>query len=140
MGKQVKVFDLLSKKQSLHVFRNQRKKNQLLEELRLATAYQKQLHEILNTMYETEGNKTVSQIRSENWYKLKIQDELVSVRNKIDFLTIEIKDQGIQIALASEKKRKFEEKRNQLKKIDTRNRENKRETMSIAHPTNRSKF
>ena len=140
MGKQVKVFDLLSKKQSLHVFRNQRKKNQLLEELRLATAYQKQLHEILNTMSEAEGNKTVSEIRSENWYKLKIQDELVSVGNKIDFLTIEIKDQGIQIALASEKKRKFEEKRNQLRKIDTHNRENKRETMSIAHPNNRSKF
>ncbi len=140
MGKQVKVFELLSKKQSLNVFKNQKKKNQLVDELKAATAYQKKLTEILTNMSKELENKTVSQIKAENWYNLKIQDELIATVNKIEFLTIEIKNQGVQIALASEKKRKFDEKKIQIQKINAQELENKIENMAAAPSNNGSKY
>jgi len=140
MGKQVKVFELLSKKQSLNVFKNQKKKNQLVDELKAATAYQKKLTEILTNMSKELENKTVSQIKAENWYNLKIQDELIATVNKIEFLTIEIKNQGVQIALASEKKRKFDEKKIQIQKINAQELENKIENMAAAPSKNGPKY
>ena len=140
MGKQLKVFDLLTKKQSLTVFKSQKKKNQLLEELNQVISYQKQLFEILKSISTTKGQKTVSEIKSENWYNLKIQDELIAIGNKIDFLSLEIKNQNIQVALAADKQKKYEEKKIYFSKLDLIEKENKRET-SIQRPNSqRSKF
>ena len=140
MGKQIKVYDLLSKKQSLDVFKNQKKKNQLLEELNAARAYKEQLIEISTSILNDNTEKTVSQIKSESWYSLKIQDELLAIESKIEFLIVEIKDHGIQIAIASEKKRKFDEKKLQLKKIATRDKENRQEMLATRSSANQSKY
>ena len=59
MGKQQKIFDLLSKKQSLNVFRSQKKKNKLSEELTQIVSYQKQLMEILKSISSDEKYKRV---------------------------------------------------------------------------------
>lgn len=140
MGKQVKIFDLLSKKQSLTVFKNQKKKTQLSEQLQNAISYKKQLLDILNAIQTTDTKKTVSQIKSENWYNLKIQDELIATKNKIDFLLLEIKNQTMQIALATEKQKKFQDKKKHFNEIEQRNQENKRESMMPSIINNRSKI
>ena len=140
MGKQVKVFDLLTKKQSLTVFKSQRKKNQLAEELNQAISYQKQLVEILKSISSSKTQKTVSEIKSESWYNVKIQDELVAINNKIDFLSLEIKNQNIQVALATDKQKKYAEKKNHFSKLEIIEKENKLETTIQSTISNRSKY
>ena len=140
MGKQVKIFDLLSKKQSLTVFKSQKKKNQLTDELKQIIAYQKQLREILESISTTKTQKTVSEIKSENWYNLKIQDELIAINNKIDFLSLEIKNQNVQVALAADKQKKYEEKKNYFNKLELIEKENRSETTLPPRPNNRTKF
>ena len=140
MGKQVKIFDLLSKKQSLTVFKSQKKKNQLSDELKQIIAYQKQLREILESISTTKTQKTVSEIKSENWYNLKIQDELIAISNKIDFLSLEIKNQNVQVALAADKQKKYEEKKNHFNRLELIEKENRIETTIPARPNNRTKF
>lgn len=140
MGKQVKIFDLLSKKQSLTVFKSQKKKNQLSDELKKIIAYQKQLREILESISTTKTQKTVSEIKSENWYNLKIQDELIAISNKIDFLSLEIKNQNVQVALAADKQKKYEEKKNHFNRLELIEKENRIETTIPARPNNRTKF
>ena len=140
MGKQVKIFELLSKKQSLTVFKSQKKKNQLTDELKQIIAYQKQLREILESIATTKTQKTVSEIKSENWYNLKIQDELIAISNKIDFLSLEIKNQNVQVALAADKQKKYEEKKNHFNKLELIEKENKSETTISNRPNNRTKF
>ena len=130
MGKQVRVFDLLTKKQSINVFKSQKKKNEIAEKLRVATLYEKQLQEILNSMVGDDNNKTVAEIRSENWYKLKIQDELVANRNKIDFLSKEIISQRMQVAKESEKRKKFNEKKDHFKKMESQEKERRQESFT----------
>ena len=66
MGKQLKVFDLLTKKQSLTVFKSQKKKSKLSEELNEIISYQKKLNEILKSISITKRQKTVAEIKSEN--------------------------------------------------------------------------
>ncbi|MDG2473943.1 MAG: hypothetical protein P8M50_01530 [Paracoccaceae bacterium] len=140
MGKQLKMYDLLTKKQSLTVFKSQKKKNKLSEELNQIISYHKQLLEILKSLTLTKSQKTVSEIKSENWYKLKIQDELIAANNKIDFLSIEIKNQNIQVALAADKQKKYEEKKRYFGKLDLIEKENKRDSAIQALNTNKSKF
>ena len=140
MGKQLKIFDLLAKKQSLTVFKSQKKKNQLSQELSEMNSYQKQLIEILETISTSKLQKTVAEIKSENWYKLKIQDELITVTNKIDFLSFEIKDQNIQLALAADKQRKYQEKKNHFSRLDLIDKENKRDSSSQSTNRSKSKF
>ncbi len=135
MGKQLKIFDLLTKKQSLTVFKSQKRKNKLTEERNQVISYQKQLLEILSSLETKQSYKTVSEIKSENWYNLKIQDELIAINNKIDFLNIEIKNQNIQVALASEKQKKFKEKRKFFNSLERQEKETKQET-SMPSPRN----
>ena len=106
MGKEVRIFDLLTKKQSLTVFKSQKRKNKLAEELNKVITYQKQLLEIMQSIDKEASQKTVSELKSENWYNLKIQDELIAIKNKIEFLSLELKNQNKQVALASEKQKK----------------------------------
>ena len=140
MGKQLKMYDLLTKKQSLTVFKSQKKKNKLSEELNQIISYHKQLLEILKSLTLTKTQKTVSEIKSENWYKLKIQDELIAANNKIDFLSLEIKNQIIQVALAADKQKKYEEKKRHFSKLDLIEKENKRDNAIQPSNTNKSKF
>ena len=140
MGKQLKMYDLLTKKQSLTVFKSQKKKNKLSEELSQIISYHKQLLEILKSLTLTKTQKTVSEIKSENWYKLKIQDELIAANNKIDFLSLEIKNQNIQVALAADKQKKYEEKKRHFSKLDLIEKENKRDNAIQPSNTNKSKF
>jgi len=140
MGKQVKIFDLLTKKQSLTVFKSQKKKNQLADELHQLISYKTQLIEILKSISTTNTKKTVSEVKSENWYNLKIQDELVAINNKIDFLSIEVKNQNIQVALAADKQKKYEEKKSYYARIESIEKENKRESNVPAMISIRSKF
>ncbi|MEE2774750.1 MAG: hypothetical protein VYE27_07550 [Pseudomonadota bacterium] len=130
MGKQVRVFDLLTKKQSISVFKSQKKKNEIAEKLRLATLYEKQLQDILNSMLENKNHKTVAEIKSETWYKLKIQDELRANRNKIDFLNKEIVNQRMLVAKESEKRKKFSERKDYFKKLESQEKERKQENMT----------
>ena len=140
MGKQVRIFDLLSKKQSLTVFKSQKKKNQLTEELTASNSYKKQLLEILESMSENSGDKTVSEIKSHTWYNVKLQDELIAVNNKIEFLSIEVKNQKIQVALAAEKQKKYIEKKDHFYKLERLEIENKRESLAQSASFNRSKI
>ena len=140
MGKQVKIFDLLSKKQSLTVFKSQKKKNQLTDELKRIIAYQKQLGEILESITTTKTQKTVSEIKSESWYNLKIQDELISINNKIDFLSLEIKDQNIQVALAADQQKKYEEKKKYFGRLELLEKESRSESTIPPQPNSRTKF
>ena len=140
MGKQLKVYDLLAKKQSLKVFESQKKKNKLSEALSQTVSYQKQLSEILESISSNEVQKTASAIKSENWYRLKIQDELVAANNKIDFLSLEIKNQNIQVALAADRHKKFEEKKNYFNKLDLIEKENRSESAFQSSNGRRSKF
>ena len=140
MGKQVKIFDLLTKKQSLTVFKSQKKKNQLADELHQLISYKTQLIEILKSISTTNTKKTVSEVKSENWYNLKIQDELVAINNKIDFLSIEVKNQNIQVALAADKQKKYEEKKSYYARIESIEKENKRESNVPSMISIRSKF
>ena len=139
MGKQVKIFDLLTKKQSLTVFKSQKRKNQLIEELNQISSYKKQLLEILSSIETKQSHKTVSEIKSENWYNLKIQDELKAIENKIDFLKIEIKNQNIQVATASEKQKKFQEKRNFFSSLEKQEKETRLESSMPSATNNLSK-
>ena len=139
MGKQVRVFDLLTKKQSLSVFKSQKKRNKLAEELRNATAYQKQLEDILESMASDKKKKTVAEIKSESWYRLKIRDELTSIQNKIDFLSVEIKDQRIQVAKETEKRKKFDEKKTHFQKVELLESERREEIATPSRIDNRSK-
>ena len=139
MGKQLKIFDLLTKKQSLTVFKSQKRKNKLTEERNQVISYQKQLLEILSSLETKQSYKTVSEIKSENWYNLKIQDELIAINNKIDFLNIEIKNQNIQVALASEKQKKFKEKRKFFNSLERQEKETKQETSMPSPRNNTSK-
>ena len=140
MGKQLKVFDLLTKKQSLTVFKSQKKRSKLSEELNEIVSYQKKLNEILKSISTTKRQKTVAEIKSENWYKLKIQDELIAANNKIDFLSLEIKNQNMLVALASDKQKKYEEKKNHFSKLELIEKENKRDSAIQSSNTNRTKF
>ena len=140
MGKQVKIFDLLTKKQSLNVFKSQKKKNQLADELHQLVSYKTQLLEILKSISTSNTKKTVSEVKSENWYNLKIQDELIAINNKIDFLSIEIKNQNIQVALAADKQKKYEEKKSHYARIESIEKENKRESNVPSMISIRSKF
>ena len=140
MGKQVRIFDLLAKKQTLTVFKSQKKRNQLSEELKQSVSYQKQLLEILSSLSTNKTQKTVSEIKSENWYNLKIQDELIAIRNKIDFLSLEIKNQNIQVALAADKQKKYEEKKKYFNKIELLEKENKQETAVQSRINSKSRF
>ena len=140
MGKQLKIYDLLSKKQSLTVFKSQKKKNKLSEELTQILSYHEQLLDILKSLTLTKTQKTVLEIKSENWYKLKIQDELIAANNKIDFLSLEIKNQNIQVALAADKQKKYEEKKKHFSKLDLIEKENKRDSSVQSPNTSKSKF
>ena len=140
MGKQLKVFDLLTKKQSLTVFKSQRKKNKLSEQLNEVISYHKQLVNILESISMSQAQKTVAEIKSENWYKLKIQDELIAANNKIDFLSVEIKNQNMQVALASDKQKKYEEKKQYFNKLELIEKENKRDNAIPQSNTIRTKF
>ena len=71
---------------------------------------------------------------------VKIQDELIATKNKIDFLLLEIKNQTIQIALATEKQKKYQDKKKYFNEIEQRNQENKRESMMPSIINNRSKI
>ena len=139
MGKQVKIFDLLAKKQSLTVFKSQKRKNQLLEELTQVSSYKKQLLEIFSSIETKQSYKTVSEIKSENWYNLKIQDELKGIDNKIEFLSLEIKNQNIQVATASEKQKKFQEKRKFFNSLEKQEKETRLESSMPSVTNNRSK-
>ncbi len=139
MGKQVKIFDLLAKKQSLTVFKSQKRKNQLLEELTQVSSYKKQLLEIFSSIETKQSYKTVSEIKSENWYNLKIQDELKAIDNKIEFLNLEIKNQNIQVATASEKQKKFQEKRKFFNSLEKQEKETRLESSMPSVTNNRSK-
>ena len=140
MGKQQKIFDLLTKKQSLNVYRSKRKKNKLSEQLAEINTYRKQLIEILDSISSPQKNKTVGEIKSETWYKLKLQDELIGANNKIDFLSLELKNQNIQVALEAEKHKKFEEKKNYFKRLEIIDREKKLDVNSPPQSGNRAKF
>ena len=65
MGKEVRIFDLLTKKQSLTVFKSQKRKNKLAEELNKVITYQKQLLEIMQSIDKEASQKTVSELKSE---------------------------------------------------------------------------
>ncbi len=140
MGRQVKIFDLLTKKQSLSVFKSQKKKGQLSEELKQNLSYQKQLLDILKSTGIKATHKTASEIQSESWYNLKIQDELIAITNRIDFLSTEIKNQNIQVALAADKQKKYEDKKNHYRKLDQLEKESKREHMMPSRTHNESKI
>ena len=139
MGKQVKIFDLLAKKQSLTIFKSQKRKNQLMEELNQVRSYKNQLLEILSSIDTNQSYKTVSEIKSENWYNLKIQDELKAIDNKIEFLNLEIKNQNIQVANASEKQKKFQEKRKFFNSLEKQEKETRLESSMPSATNNRSK-
>ena len=139
MGKQVKIFDLLAKKQSLTIFKSQKRKNQLMEELNQVRSYKNQLLEILSSIDTNQSYKTVSEIKSENWYNLKIQDELRAIDNKIEFLNLEIKNQNIQVANASEKQKKFQEKRKFFNSLEKQEKETRLESSMPSATNNRSK-
>ncbi len=139
MGKQVKIFDLLAKKQSLTVFKSQKRKNQLMEELNQVSSYKKQLLEISSSIETKQPYKTVAEIKSENWYNLKIQDELRAIDNKIEFLNLEIKNQNIQVATASEKQKKFQEKRKFFNSLEKQEKETRLESSIPSATNNRSK-
>ena len=140
MGKQSRVYDLLTKKQSLAVFATQKRKSKLSEELNKTISYQEQLLNMLNAITDPEMQKTVAQVKSEAWYNLKIQDELIAVKNKIDFLSIEIKNQNMQIALASDKHKKYEAKKNHFSKLDLIEKENRLDAFIPSTNKSRSKF
>jgi hypothetical protein len=91
-------------------------------------------------MSENSGDKTVSEIKSHTWYNVKLQDELIAVNNKIEFLSIEVKNQKIQVALAAEKQKKYMEKKNHFYKIERLEIENKRESLAQSASFNRSKI
>ena len=128
MGKEVRIFDLLTKKQSLTVFKSQKRKNKLAEELNKVITYQKQLLEIMQSIDKEASQKTVSELKSENWYNLKIQDELIAIKNKIEFLSLELKNQNMQVALASEKRKKFQEKKRHFNKLEQQEKETRQES------------
>ena len=128
MGKEVRIFDLLTKKQSLTVFKSQKRKNKLAEELNKVITYQKQLLEIMQSIDKEVSQKTVSELKSENWYNLKIQDELIAIKNKIEFLSLELKNQNKQVALASEKQKKFQEKKRHFNKLEQQEKETRQES------------
>ena len=128
MGKEVRIFDLQTKKQSLNVFKSQKRKNKLAEELNKVIAYQKQLLEIMQSIDKEASQKTVSELKSENWYNLKIQDELIGIKNKIEFLSLELKNQNMQVALASEKRKKFQEKKRHFNKLEQQEKETRQES------------
>lgn len=139
MGKQVKIFDLLAKKQSLTIVKSQKRKNQLMEELNQVRSYKNQLLEILSSIDTNQSFKTVSEIKSENWYNLKIQDELKGIDNKIEFLSLEIKNQNIQVATASEKQKKFQEKRKFFNSLEKHEKETRLESSMPSATNNRLK-
>ena len=128
MGKEVRIFDLLTKKQSLTVFKSQKRKNKLAEELNKVITYQQQLLEIMQSIDKEASQKTVSELKSENWYNLKIQDELIAIKNKIEFLSLELKNQNMQVALASEKRKKFQEKKRHFNKLEQQEKETRQES------------
>ena len=124
-----RTYELLAKKQSLSLMRSNRKKNALVESLNQCLELEKQLKEILATTFETRNNKTVSEIKSESWYNVKIQDELSAVRNKIEFLGEELKNQKMQFAIEKEKQKKFDERFHLSKKMNRLEKEKKFESL-----------
>jgi hypothetical protein len=117
MRSPIRTYELLAMKQNLSLIKYYKKKNTLVESLNQCTELETQLAIILKTTFEKKENKTVSEIKSESWYNIKIQDELLAVKNRIEFLRTEIKNHNLQLAIEKEKHKKFIEKKDQYNKI-----------------------
>ncbi len=133
-----RTYELLAMKQNLSLIKHHKKKSTLLESLNQCFELKKQLTEILETTHEKKENKTVSEIRSESWYNVKIQDELSSVRNRIEFLSEELKNHKLQLAIENEKHKKFVEKKDLFYKLEMEERDEKLQLQYQGKGTGRS--
>ena len=117
MRSPVRTYELLAMKQNLSLIKYYKKKNALVESLNQCIDLESQLTIILKKTFEKKENKTVSEIKSESWYNIKIQDELLAVKNRIEFLKTEIKNHNLRLAIEKEKHKKFIEKKDHHNKL-----------------------
>ncbi len=120
-----RTYELLAMKQNLSLIKYHKKRGALVESLNQCIELKKQLTEILETTYEKKENKTASEIKSESWYNIKIQDELSSVKNRIEFLSEELRTHKLQLAIENEKHKKFVEKKELFYKLEVEERNEK---------------
>ena len=126
MKNRKRVFSLLSKKENISFRKAISKKNLLLKDLKKINETKKKLNEVIKETKQNNNEKTVNELKAENWYNTKIKDQLVEIDNKIDFLNKEIKNQNIILSNHKEKSKKYDEKyiehrKNEITAIEKRN-------------------
>ncbi|MBU75045.1 MAG: hypothetical protein CMM73_05005 [Rhodospirillaceae bacterium] len=71
----------------------------LQEELDRTTGVRDQIAEMAETMNLPIGETTIQHIRSASWYGNQIQEQLLTISNRADFLTEEVTDQRRDMAM-----------------------------------------
>tara|TARA_A100001015_G_scaffold317539_1_gene434800 strand:- start:1029 stop:1445 length:417 start_codon:yes stop_codon:yes gene_type:complete len=125
MKSQRRIFDLLSKKQNLQLIKLTQKKNKLSAELKESIEQKLQLKSIIESSRNRGTELTAAAIQSESWYSIRIKDQLVALQNRIDFLSDEIKNQNVLVAMQKEKKNKYNEKKEYYHKMEKIEKENR---------------
>ena len=128
MKNKKRIFDLLSKKENISLRRAINKKNSLLKELKKIEVTKRKLEEVIKETKKESTERTVTELKAESWYNTKIKDQLIEIKNKIDFLLKEIKSQNVILSNHKEKSKKYDEKyveheKNEIRLIEKRNEE-----------------
>ena len=128
MKNRKRIFELLSKKENISLRKAINKKNSLLKELKKIEVTKRKLEEVIKETKKENTERTVTELKAESWYNTKIKDQLIEIKNKIDFLLKEIKNQNVTLSNHKEKSKKYDEKyieheKNEIRLIEKRNEE-----------------
>jgi len=103
MAKRKSIFERMAMKQKVSMVKKNQAMQTLREELDRTNALRDQLSDIAEETAIKSGPTTAMHIRSANWYAGQIQEQLVTMSNRSEFLVTEVSAQ--QAVMAEERYR-----------------------------------
>lgn len=118
MGSKRKLFELLALKDKLERNNHFKQAKAISDEIQKNNLLNEKLQEIVKDENKTKISMTALQLKSQNWYNLKIQEQILSSENKKSFLEKENYQIQKKIALKHHKMKNSLEKAALHKKIE----------------------
>ena len=118
MGSKRKIFELLALKEKLERNNHFKKAKAISEEIKKNNSLKEKLLEIVKEEKVKKKSMTALQLKSKNWYNLKIQEQILAAENKNIFLEKENSQIQKKIAFKHQKMKTSIEKASYHKKIE----------------------
>jgi len=99
MARRKSIYDRMALKQKLAMAKKAQAMRTLRDELTRTTAIRDQLAAIVEETAIRPGATTAMHLRSANWYGAQVQEQLVTISNRSEFLADEVSAQESQLAM-----------------------------------------